>query len=286
MKTLISVKTLFKSRLDEAFGYVKNGRLIAEENITEPHEGHVNWASLEDESRVQHEIGKDVQRILDTVNDLSKEKLDRIFGYVKNARLMITQGIAEAQEGHENWAHNESADRVIHEIEKDSNTVSENEEFRNINIRDLLPIIARQADDLGHSRKMETWIKVSNTGRIDAGTKISTSETLRGFHGSVIVLLIDEEGNILFRSNPHTFGLDGEAINVTTRGNNDRTVLWTEDFPQDIIDKIRGHEIIHVLDPVSTLGDVLDALNRILDQLVDASNKIKKIHDTWESEAL
>jgi len=281
---LITVKTLFKSRLDEAFGYVKNGRLIAEQDITEPHEGHVNWASLEGESRVQSEIGKDVQRILDAVNSLSKEKLDKIFGYVKNARLMITRGIVEAQEGHEGWAHNESADRVIHEIEKDSNTVRENEEFININIGDLLPLIAEKADNLGNSRKMVTSIKVSNTGRIDAETKISTKEVARGFHGSVVVLLIDEEGNTLFKSNPHTYGVDGIAIPSATPSK--RKEPWDENFSQDIIDKIRGYEIIHFLDPDSTLEATLEEFNRILDQLVDASDKIKKIHDTWASEAL
>ncbi|MGA5662815.1 hypothetical protein ACPCZR_25460 [Bacillus bombysepticus] len=281
---MITVKTLFKSRLDEAFGYVKNGRLIAEENITEPHEGHVNWASLEGESRVQSEIGKDVQRILDTVNNLSKEKLDTIFGYVKNARLMITRGIFEAQVGHESWAHNESADRVIHEIEKDSNTVRENEEYRNINISELLPINAEKSDDLGNSRKMITSIKVSNTGRIDAVTEISTKEVLRGFHGSVVVMLIDEEGNRLFKSNPHTYGVDGTGIGINTPSK--RKVLWDENFPLDIIDKIRGHEITHFLDPESTLEATLEEFNRILDQLVDANNKIKKIHDTWASEAL
>ncbi|WP_074594524.1 hypothetical protein [Bacillus cereus] len=278
------VKTLFKSRLDEAFGYVKNGRMIAEENITEPHEGHVNWASLEGESRVRSEIGKDVQRILNVVNNLSKDKLDQIFGYVKNARLMITRGITEAQAGHENWAHNQTADRVIHEIEKDSNTVSKNEEFININIRDLLPLIAEQTDNLGNSRKMVTSIKVSNTGRIDAVTKISTKEVARGFHGSVVVLLLDEEGNTLFKSNPHTYGVDGTGIPSNTPSK--RKVPWNENFPQDIIDKIRGYEIIQFLDPDSTLEATLEAFNRILDQLVDASDKIKKIHDTWESEAM
>ncbi|MCD4646215.1 hypothetical protein AR454_28010 [Bacillus mycoides] len=281
---MITVKTLFKSRLDEAFGYVKNGRLIAEENITEPHEGHVHWASLEGESRVQSEIGKDVQRILDTVNNLSKEKLDTIFGYVKNARQMITRGIFEAQGGHESWAHNESADRVIHEIEKDSNTVIENEEYRNFNISEVLPINAEKTDDLGNSRKMVTSIKVSNTGRIDAVTEISTHEALRGFHGSVVVLLIDEEGNYIFKSNPHTYGVDGTGTGINTPSK--RKVPWDENFPQDIIDKIRGYEIIHFLDPESTLEATLGAFNRILDQLVDASNKIKKIHDTWASEAL
>ena len=143
------------------------------------------------------------------------------------------------------------------------------------------PISAEKEDRLGNSRKMRTKFTVSNTGRITALTKTRTREAARGFHGTVIILLTDEEGNRLHESNPHTYGVDGEAI---PGGNSNREEFWSEDFPQEIVEKIRGYEVIHFKDPNSTIEATLAEFNRILDGFVDANGKIREIYTSWQQE--
>lgn len=120
----------FKERIKNTFGYVKNARLMATENLTEPQGGHVHWAIIHAIPIVQKEIANDLQRTLDTLDGLNKEQLDEIFGYMKNGRLMITTGQIEPHEGHVHWAIGQTAEVVRQEIKNDANIVRENEKFR------------------------------------------------------------------------------------------------------------------------------------------------------------
>ncbi|WP_199615885.1 fascin domain-containing protein [Paenibacillus alkalitolerans] len=143
------------------------------------------------------------------------------------------------------------------------------------------PISGQQEDKLGNSRKMRTRITISDTGRIDAVTKTRTKEALRGFHGTVVVLLTDEEGNILYESKPHTYGVNGEAVLGSP---SEREEPWSEEFPREILGQLAGYKIIHFVDPKRTLEDTLSEFNRILDQLVSANRKIRDISREWEEQ--
>ncbi|PRT04482.1 hypothetical protein [Bacillus wiedmannii] len=74
----------FKERISNAFGYVKNSRLMATEFRTEPQGAHFNWADHYEIPVVQQKIANDSQITLDILDDLFKEQLDEIFGYMKN----------------------------------------------------------------------------------------------------------------------------------------------------------------------------------------------------------
>lgn len=120
----------FKERISNTFGYVKNARLMATENRTEPQGGHVHWAIIHSIPVVQSEVSKDSQRTLDILDAVNKEQLDEIFGYMKNGRLMITTGKTEPHVGHVHWALGQTLEVVKQEIKNDANLVMENEKFR------------------------------------------------------------------------------------------------------------------------------------------------------------
>jgi hypothetical protein len=143
------------------------------------------------------------------------------------------------------------------------------------------PISAEQEDGLGNDRKMRTKFTVSNTGRINALTKTRTKDELSGFHGTVILLLTDQERNILYESKPHTYGVNGTIVPGAP---SKREEPWSEEFPIEIVEKIGGYRVIHFVDPHGTIEDTLRQFNRILDELVDANRKIREIYTSWQEE--
>ena len=105
------------------------------------------------------------------------------------------------------------------------------------------PILGTRRDDLGHSYYMETSITVSDTGRLDAKTKIWTTEALRGFSGGVVVTLKDDHGNILNSPQIRSFGVNGTSMPGAP---SDRTELWNELVPVETILQTRSFSIVHL----------------------------------------
>ncbi|MCW3793714.1 hypothetical protein OM416_19155 [Paenibacillus sp. LS1] len=62
------------------------------------------------------------------------------------------------------------------------------------------PLKGSKHTELGDYRRMNTDITISASGRLDGLTDIWTSKKWVGFHGSVVVFITDNEGNILFAS--------------------------------------------------------------------------------------
>ncbi|MDZ8187018.1 MAG: hypothetical protein RMX96_19500 [Nostoc sp. ChiSLP02] len=87
---------------------------------------------------------------------------------------------------------------------------------------------------------METNITVSNNGRIDGVTKTKSCQR-QGFTGGVWIALIDKESaqdaNILHITPVQHYGINGKD---PFGGCKDRTDPWSDTFPADISDRIRG----------------------------------------------
>ncbi|MCB7160421.1 hypothetical protein LI071_07050 [Bacillus subtilis] len=111
------------------------------------------------------------------------------------------------------------------------------------------PMTFSQHTELGHHRRMETTITISNNGRIDGRTKTWTSAAWEGFHGSVSVFLLDESGNYLANTHPHTYGVNG----VRT-GDPSRKDSWTETVAIDIVNQTHGCAIVHSHTPISVFN--------------------------------
>lgn len=222
-----------KGRLCETFGHVKNSRLEVTQGMAEDQSGHIHWAYQQDISRIQNEIQKDIDTVLNIfeTNGINKEWLDYTFAYMKSARQVITTGIAENIEGHLSWAREHDEDVLRREIEKEALVIKNNLE----DDHDPFPVHIHAKSNLGNGRFMETEIQISNNRRIDATTKIG-SKSLLGFHGRVAVYFLDIAGNILWNSQEHEYGVNAY---------DQRIERWNEIIPEEHFDKIDRFTIIH-----------------------------------------
>jgi hypothetical protein len=102
---------------------------------------------------------------------------------------------------------------------------------------------------------METRAVLSRTGRIDVHTKTWSKSEVSGFHGAVVVFLLDEHRNRLHSTKPRHYGVNSKHLPGDTR-----TDAFHEDVPADIIAKADALVIEHLYKPE----------NEILDRLEDA----------------
>ncbi len=150
--------------------------------------------------------------------------------------------------------------------------------FRNLNGEVALagfPIRKQARDNIGpSSRKMETEVVISKSGSLDAKTRTWTAEAARGFHGAVVVLLTDANGNRLWRSREHTYGVNGTAI---PGSGSSVTRSWTEQIPAADLDQAASCVIIHAEHPTSTIFKTLDDAVKLLDWINANKDKVQTI---------
>ncbi|OKH31232.1 hypothetical protein FACHB389_22045 [Nostoc calcicola FACHB-389] len=115
---------------------------------------------------------------------------------------------------------------------------------------------------IGSHWYMETDVTVSNNGRIDGVTKTKSCQR-QGFTGGVWIALIDKESaqdaNILHITPVQHYGINGKD---PFGGCKDRTDPWSDTFPADISDRIRGIVIYqhHTPKDIVTKEDVYEAI--------------------------
>ncbi|WP_405156073.1 hypothetical protein [Paenibacillus sp. FSL K6-0108] len=236
----------FKGRIAECFGHTKNARITINLGQPEPQTGHVNWAIHQDVSAVQNEIQNDSSQVSAKIPDVSKDVLDNVFGFLKDARLVLTSGKIEKYDDHVAWAKQNDRQTVINEINHEISTIQNNNQYSTL---DLFPIVASEHTGLGQHRNMETKITISKNGRIDGDTHTDTGDHYQGFHGYVAVFLCDVMGNILWSTQEeHKFGVDGVYSGKPSRNDN-----WTENIPNEVLGDIEKCVIIHSTTKVSSL---------------------------------
>lgn len=81
------------------------------------------------------------------------------------------------------------------------------------------PLKGSKFTELGDHRRMETSITISKNGRVDGVTRIWTDKKLKGFTGSVAVAVTDRAGNILYVTNPQSWGVDCKRCPGTEQSN-------------------------------------------------------------------
>lgn len=123
----------------------------------------------------------------------------------------------------------------------------------------VFPIEMTKTKNFGGGDHMRTEVKVSNTGRIDAETKTWTTEFARGYHGGVVVYLLDEADNVLYSTQPRRFGVNG-----TCCGYSDRKDVWNETASQDVVGKTRKVSILHLRMPHSSWDATVAKIKDVL----------------------
>lgn len=107
------------------------------------------------------------------------------------------------------------------------------------------PLRGSQFTELRDHRRMETSITISNNGRIDGVTRTWTAAQWTGFTGSVAVAITDRAGNVLYVTNPKSYGVDGKRIPKPSS----RTDRWTEVIPSNVLRRVGGYAIFHTTSP-------------------------------------
>src|SRR5579871_3047318 len=81
------------------------------------------------------------------------------------------------------------------------------------------PLFAQQAPveqvertRLAKGHWMETRATVSRTGRVDVKTSTWSANEGSGFHGAVVVFLLDRDHNRLHSTEPKTFGVNSKLL--------------------------------------------------------------------------
>lgn len=132
------------------------------------------------------------------------------------------------------------------------------------------PLRGSRFTELGDHRRMETSITISNNGRIDGVTRIWTAKQWQGFTGSVAVVITDRAGNVLYVTNPQTWGVDCRRC----PGPSDRTQGWADAVPANVLNRVGGYAIIHTTSP-------RDRWRNWLSTAREAATEIKAIYSQF-----
>lgn len=115
------------------------------------------------------------------------------------------------------------------------------------------PITLSRSQRLASGHWMESRAILSRTGRIDVSTHTWSKSEGAGFHGAVIVFLVDEHGNRLYSTKPRSYGVNSRHL-----PGDDRTDSFYEELPAEIIAEANGVVIQHLYQPESEVLDRLE----------------------------
>lgn len=115
------------------------------------------------------------------------------------------------------------------------------------------PIETSRSDDVsvGH---MKSDVKLSNTGILRVTTKTWTNNNLQGFTGGVIVVLMKKDGNDLYVSAEHKYGVNGTNVPGAPSS---RTETWTENVPLDKVNEAAKIAIVQMNAPTNRIDDFI-----------------------------
>jgi hypothetical protein len=125
-----------------------------------------------------------------------------------------------------------------------------------------MPKTAERSDNIsGTGGSMHTKVEIADSGQITGTTRTWTRVNLRGFTGSVCVVVFTPDRNG-WVSKVYSYGVDGDWI-----GRSDRTEVWQENMPVEIASRADRVAIVHNWDPRvdSVLKSILDGARQVAD---------------------
>lgn len=114
------------------------------------------------------------------------------------------------------------------------------------------PITFSQSHRLASGHWMKSEAILSRTGRVDVFTRTWSNAAGSGFHGAVVVFLVDEHQNRLYSTRPRSYGVNSKHL-----PGDSRTDSFHEAVPNDVVARAHGLVIQHLYQPNS---EVLDRL--------------------------
>lgn len=114
------------------------------------------------------------------------------------------------------------------------------------------PIAVAKSHRLARGHWMESEAILSRHGRIDVCTRTWSKNEAAGFHGAVVVFLVDEHQHRLYSTRPRSYGVNSRHLPGDTRSDS-----FHEEVPAAVIARAEGLVIQHLYQPESELLDRL-----------------------------
>jgi hypothetical protein len=112
---------------------------------------------------------------------------------------------------------------------------------------------------------MHSWGSMASNGLISGHTRIWTTLGLKGFHGSVVPLVLDAANKVIWPSDPdsqkHTYWVDGWAIPFS---NHDQTQPWANTVDAATLADAKTISLFDYYDPHNQLLNDLNIVGQIL----------------------
>lgn len=117
------------------------------------------------------------------------------------------------------------------------------------------PVTLRQHDVLGNGQHTTTEVSMTETGVLEAVTKLNNLVLQGGFCAKVGVWLFDDYGNVIDKTGPpraHVWCVEGRST-----GNHERTESWRVEIPPEQLRRAHSLSILHAVggkDPFDMTG--------------------------------
>jgi hypothetical protein len=122
------------------------------------------------------------------------------------------------------------------------------------------PIEMSKKSHVGGGDWMETSVKVSNTGIINARTHTWTTSCADGFTGGVRVVLMKKDGNDLYITKLRKYGVNGTCVPSAPSSRNES---WDENVPLSIINETAKVAIVHIKKPTDRVDEFLEKAKEV-----------------------
>lgn len=101
---------------------------------------------------------------------------------------------------------------------------------------------------------MHSWASLASNGLISGHTRTWSTLGVKGFHGSVLPVVLDVSGQVIWPSDPdhqkHTYGVDGFLGPFSPH---DRTDYWANTVDAATMANARSIQLINYYDPRNQL---------------------------------
>ena len=116
---------------------------------------------------------------------------------------------------------------------------------------------------------MHSWTSLASNGLISGHTHTWSTLGVRGFHGSVLPLVLDADNNVIWPSDPdsqkHSYGVDGW---LSPFGPHDRTDYWTNTVDAGTMANAKAIQLVDYYDPRNQLLNDLGILEKVVTDVI------------------
>jgi len=116
---------------------------------------------------------------------------------------------------------------------------------------------------------MHSWASLASNGLISGHTHTWSTLGVKGFHGSVLPVVLDASGKVIWPADPdsqkHTYGVDGF---LSPFGPHDRTDYWSNTVDAATMANAKAIQLVDYYDPRNQLLNDLGILMKIAPQVI------------------